>query len=137
MSSIRTALAGVAIALLFVSGAVRADDQVIERWYDALLRADRSALAELLSEDARISLDDLDIVQNKEEFLESMDEWESAVAGGTIRHRLEKEDDGVATVIVCYDFPGNRMLMQETFAISEGRITAGSQAEVADTCDAW
>jgi acyl-CoA reductase-like NAD-dependent aldehyde dehydrogenase len=122
---------------LFVSGAVRADDQVIERWYDALLRADRSALAELLSEDARISLDDLDIVQNKEEFLESMDEWESAVAGGTIRHRLEKEDDGVATVIVCYDFPGNRMLMQETFAISEGRITAGSQAEVADTCDAW
>jgi hypothetical protein len=66
-----------------------------------------------------------------------MDEWESAVAGGTIRHRLEKEDDGVATVIVCYDFPGNRMLMQETFAISEGRITAGSQAEVADTCDAW
>jgi hypothetical protein len=137
MSSIRTALAAVAIALLFVSGAVRADDQVIERWYDALLRADRSALAELLSEDARISLDDLDIVQNKEEFLESMDEWESAVAGGTIRHRLEKEDDGVATVIVCYDFPGNRMLMQETFAISEGRITAGSQAEVADTCDAW
>jgi acyl-CoA reductase-like NAD-dependent aldehyde dehydrogenase len=130
-------LAAVAIALLFVSGAVRADDQVIERWYDALLRADRSALAELLSEDARISLDDLDIVQNKEEFLESMDEWESAVAGGTIRHRLEKEDDGVATVIVCYDFPGNRMLMQETFAISEGRITAGSQAEVADTCDAW
>lgn len=137
MSSIRTALAAVAIALLFVLGAVRADDQVIERWYDALLRADRSALAELLSEDARISLDDLDIVQNKEEFLESMDEWESAVAGGTIRHRLEKEDDGVATVIVCYDFPGNRMLMQETFAISEGRITAGSQAEIADTCDAW
>ncbi len=137
MSSIRTALAAVAIALLLVPGAVRADDQVIGRWYDALLRADRSALAELLSEDARISLDDLDIVQNKEEFLESMDEWESAVAGGTIRHRLEKEDDGVATVIVCYDFPGNRMLMQETFAISEGRITAGSQAEVADTCDAW
>lgn len=137
MSSIRTALAAVAIALLFVSGAVRADDQVIGRWYDALLRADRSALAELLSEDARISLDDLDIVQNKKEFLESMDEWENAVAGGTIRHRLEKEDDGVATVLVCYDFPGNRMLMQETFAISEGRITASSQAEVADTCDAW
>ncbi len=137
MSSIRTGLAAVAIALLSVSGAVRADDQVIGRWYDALLKADRAALAELLSEDARISLDDLDIVQNKEEFLESMDEWESAVAGGTIRHRLEKEDDGVATVIVCYDFPGNRMLMQETFAISEGRITASSQAEVADTCDAW
>lgn len=112
MSSIRTALAVAAIALLFVSGAVRAGDQVIERWYDALLRADRSALAELLSEDARISLDDLDVVQNKEE-------------------------DGVATVMVCYDFPGNRMLMQETFAISEGRITASSQAEVADTCDAW
>jgi hypothetical protein len=29
------------------------------------------------------------------------------------------------------------MLMQETFAVSDGRITASSQAEVADNCDGY
>ncbi|MET3662356.1 nuclear transport factor 2 family protein [Aquamicrobium ahrensii] len=137
MSSLRMAMAAVAVVSVLVVGAVRADEAVIERWYEALLRADSAALAELLADDARISLDDLDIIQTKDEFLESMGEWENAVAGGAIRHRLEKEEDGVSTVMVCYDFPNNQMLMQETFAISEGRITAGSQAEVADNCDGY
>lgn len=137
MAFVRMAFTAVASALLFSAASARADEAVIERWYGALLKADRVVLAELLSDDARISLDDLDIVQTKQEFLASMDEWESAVAGGAIRHRLEKEEDGVSTVLVCYDFPNNRMLMQETFAITEGRITASSQAEVADNCDAY
>lgn len=137
MAFVRMAFTAVASALLFSAASARANEAVIERWYGALLKADRVVLAELLSDDARISLDDLDIVQTKQEFLESMDEWESAVAGGAIRHRLEKEEDGVSTVLVCYDFPNNRMLMQETFAITEGRITASSQAEVADNCDAY
>ncbi|MET3793733.1 DUF4440 domain-containing protein [Aquamicrobium terrae] len=137
MPVMRMVLGLLAGAVLLVAISARADEAVIDRWYDALLKADRAVLAELLTDDARISLDDLDIVQTKAEFLESMDEWENAVAGGTIRHRLEKEEDGVSTVMVCYDFPNNRMLMQETFAVSDGRITASSQAEVADNCDAY
>ncbi len=137
MPVMRMVLGLLAGAVLLAAILARADETVIDRWYDALLKADRAVLAELLTDDARISLDDLDIVQTKAEFLESMDEWENAVAGGTIRHRLEKEEDGVSTVMVCYDFPNNRMLMQETFAVSDGRITASSQAEVADNCDAY
>ncbi|MGS1094451.1 DUF4440 domain-containing protein [Aquamicrobium terrae] len=137
MPVMRMVLGLLAGAVLLAAISARADEAVIDRWYDALLKADRAVLAELLTDDARISLDDLDIVQTKAEFLESMDEWENAVAGGTIRHRLEKEEDGVSTVMVCYDFPNNRMLMQETFAVSDGRITASSQAEVADNCDAY
>jgi len=137
MPVMRMVLGLLAGAVLLAAISARADEAVIDRWYDALLKADRAVLAELLTDDARISLDDLDIIQTKAEFLESMDEWENAVAGGTIRHRLEKEEDGVSTVMVCYDFPNNRMLMQETFAVSDGRITASSQAEVADNCDAY
>ncbi len=137
MSCVKMALLALTAALLLAAGDARADNQVIERWYAALLTADRDTLAELLSDDARISLDDLDVIQDKQEFLDSMDEWENAVAGASIRHRVEKQDEGVTTVMVCYDFPDNRMLMQETFAVSDGRITASSQAEVADNCDGY
>lgn len=137
MSFVKRALLASTAALLLAAGGARADNQVIERWYAALLTADRDTLAELLSDDARISLDDLDVIQDKQEFLDSMDEWENAVAGASIRHRVEKQDEGVTTVMVCYDFPDNRMLMQETFAVSDGRIMASSQAEVADNCDGY
>jgi hypothetical protein len=137
MSFVKRALLASTAALLLAAGGARADNQVIERWYAALLTADRDTLAELLADDARISLDDPDVIQDKQEFLDSMDEWENAVTGASIRHRVEKQDEGVTTVMVCYDFPDNRMLMQETFAVSDGRITASSQAEVADNCDGY
>lgn len=103
----------------------RADDSaIISRWYSALLVADRTELADLLADDVRIRLDDLGIIQGKHEFIASLDEWKGAVAGAAIRHRIEKSEGGVITVIACYDFPDNDMLMQETFAVTNNRITA-------------
>jgi hypothetical protein len=134
--SMRNGLA--AVLLLLSAVATRADDAaVIDRWYAALLKTDRAALGELLSDDARINLTDLGVVQTKQEFISSMDEWESAVAGGKIRHRIAKSEAGVVTVIACYDFPANDMLMQETFALTGEHITATSQAAMAETCDAY
>lgn len=127
-------------ALVWTAAAMPAfagDGAVIDRWYTALLAADRAGLADLLSEDARIDLADLGIEQSKQEFLDSMDEWEASVKGAAIRHRIEKSEGGVSTVIACYDFPGNDLLMQETFAIAGERITASSQATVAENCDSF
>jgi hypothetical protein len=66
-----------------------------------------------------------------------MDEWEASVKGAAIRHRIEKSEDGVSTVFACYDFPGNDLLMQETFTIAGERITASSQATIAENCDSF
>ncbi|HEY4191405.1 MAG TPA: nuclear transport factor 2 family protein [Mesorhizobium sp.] len=110
---------------------------VIDRWYAALLAADRGGLSDLLADDARIRLDDLGIEQNKQEFLDSMDEWQASAKGAAIRHRVEKNENGVSTVIACYDFPGNDLLMREVFAISGAVITAGAQARIADNCDSF
>jgi len=66
-----------------------------------------------------------------------MDEWQGAVAGAAIRHRIEKSENGVTSVIVCYDFPANDLLTRETFALAGERITASSQASVADSCDGY
>ncbi|TIW15894.1 MAG: nuclear transport factor 2 family protein, partial [Mesorhizobium sp.] len=80
-------------AALLLSAIVRAsadDGAIIDRWYSALLVADRTELSELLSDDVRMKLDDIGVVQDKQEFLASIDEWQGAVAGATIRHRIEK-----------------------------------------------
>jgi len=126
------------VALLFALTSVRADDSdVISRWYSALLVADRTELSDLLDDNVRIKLDDLGVVQSKQEFIASMDDWQGAVAGAAIRHRIAKSEAGVTTVIACYDFPGNDMLMQETFAVADNRITANSQAAIAENCDGY
>ena len=127
-----------AAALLVAIIAARADDgAIISRWYSALLVADRTELADLLADDVRIKLEDLGVVQSKQEFIASLDEWKGAVAGAAIRHRIEKSEGGVTTVIACYDFPNNDMLMQETFAVTDNRITASSQAAIAENCEAY
>ena len=125
-------------ALLFSLIPARADDgAIIDRWYSALLVADRTELSDLLADDVRIKLDDLGVVQSKQDFIASIDEWKGAVAGAAIRHRIEKSEAGVTTVIACYDFPNNDMLMQETFAVTGNRITASSQAAIAENCDGF
>jgi len=134
----RRSITFVAAALLFSIIPVHADDgAIISRWYSALLVADRTELSDLLADDVRIKLDDLGIVQSKQEFIASIDEWKGAVAGAAIRHRIEKSEGGVTTVVACYDFPNNDMLMQETFAVTGNRITASSQAAIAENCDGF
>jgi len=128
----------IAAALLFSALAARADDgALIDRWYSALLVADRTELSDLLADDVRIKLDDLGVVQTKQEFIASIDDWQGAVAGATIRHRIEKSEAGVTTVIACYDFPSNDMLMRETFSVAGNRITASSQAAIAESCETY
>lgn len=125
-------------ALLTTVLAAPADDRaIIGHWYSALLVADRTELSDLLADNVRIKLDDLGIVQSKQEFIASIDEWKGAVAGAEIRHRIEKSEGGVTTVIACYDFPNNDMLMHETFAVTGNRITASSQAAIAENCDGY
>ncbi|RWA80537.1 DUF4440 domain-containing protein [Mesorhizobium sp.] len=127
-----------AVALLFSLLAARADDSVIiDRWYSALLAADRTELSALLADDARMTLEDLGVVQNKQEFIASIDEWQGAVAGATIRHRIEKSENGETTVLACYDFPENDTLMRETFTVLGGRITASTQTAIAQDCSGY
>ena len=127
-------------ATLLMSSLVRAsadDGAVINCWYSALLVADRTELADLLSDDVRMKLDDIGVVQTKKDFIASIDEWQGAVAGAAIRHRIEKSENGETTVLACYDFPSNDTLIRETFTVAGGRITASTQKAVAQDCSAY
>ena len=127
-----------ATLLLCTIGRASADDgAVIDRWYSALLVADRTELSGLLADDVRMKLDDIGVVQTKRDFIASIDEWQGAVAGAAIRHRVEKRENGQTTVLACYDFPNNDTLMRETFTVAGGRITASTQTAVAQDCSAY
>jgi hypothetical protein len=125
------------LALTLSALPAQADDALVDRWYRALLSVDRDALSSLLSDDAVIRLTDLGIDQSKSEFIASMDEWEMAVRGATIRHRILGTQGAVTTVLSCYDFPANDLLMRETFTLSGDLIVGNSQETVAETCDGF
>ncbi|WP_434724461.1 nuclear transport factor 2 family protein [Mesorhizobium sp. RIZ17] len=127
-------------AALLASTIVRAsadDGAIIDRWYSALLVADRTELSELLADNVRLNLDDIGVVQTKRDFIASIDEWQGAVAGAVIRHRIEKSENGETTVLACYDFPSNDTLMRETFTVAGGRIAASTQTAVAQDCSGY
>ena len=111
--------------------------ETLDRWYAMLNAANADGLAALLSDDARIRLDDLGIEQDKSEFLASMDEWRVAVAGAGIRHRIEREGGVEATVLVCYDFAENDILMRETFRFAGDLIIETTQTQLAQDCKAY
>lgn len=115
----------------------RANDSVLDAWYAALTKPDREQLSALLADDAVVKLEDLGLEQSRGDFIASMDEWETAVEGSQIRHKTEKTEGDVSTVLACYDFPDNDILMRETFRIAGGKIVESTQVTVADNCDAY
>lgn len=125
-----------ALALLVTVSAV-AQESIVDRWYAALLKADGAALSELLAENATIRLDDIGVTQSKQEFLASMDEWQSAVKGATIRHKIEAEMGDTVAVRTCYDFPNNDMTMRETFTTKDDLIVANTQMTIGENCDGF
>jgi hypothetical protein len=111
-----------------------AEKAAIDSWYKALATIDRTAFSNLLADNAKITLGDLDIVQTKPEFITSLDEWEDAMKGSTLRHSVESDAGGLVTVAVCYVFPGNESLTREVFGFTSGRISSSEQETIADSC---
>ena len=107
----RRILAALALCLLSsASLAAEIPEAVVEKWYAALETVDRAALEEIIADDAVITLNDLETDQNKREFIDSLDEWQNAMQGASIRHKTETVTPDTASVLVCYTFPGNETL---------------------------
>lgn len=66
------------LALAMPSMADDTAEALVERWYAALIAADRAQFNDLLTNDATIVLEDIELEQNKQEFLNSLGEWENA-----------------------------------------------------------
>ncbi|WP_432286237.1 nuclear transport factor 2 family protein [Aminobacter sp. BA135] len=124
------------LALLVAAGAV-AQESIVDRWYQALLKADGQTLSQLLADNATIRLDDIGVTQSKAEFIASMEEWQTAVKGANIRHKIEAEMGDTVVVRTCYDFPNNDMTTRETFVTRGGLIVANTQMTIGENCDGF
>lgn len=132
ISLILSLLTGIMFGHAALAG--EAEKAAIDSWYKALIAVDRTAFANLLAENAKITLGDLDIVQTKAEFIASLDEWEDAMKGSTLRHAVETDAGGLVTVSVCYIFPDNESLAREVFGFTSGRISSSEQETISDSC---
>ncbi len=121
--------------VLVANPAFASNAELMDRWYAALMKPDRAALMAMLSADAKITLEDLDITQTRDEFIVSMDEWEESVKGASEQHKLDSEVGSTVTMFVCYTFPQDQLLVRELFTVEGGVITASVQTTVADNCD--
>ena len=111
-----------------------AAEAVVEKWYAALEKADDAAFEDIIADDAVITLNDLETDQTKREFIESMDEWQDAMRGASIRHKFETSTPDTASVLVCYTFPDNETLGRETFRIADGKVRESVQTTIGDSC---
>lgn len=130
----RVLAAFVICALSSASLAGGSAEATVEKWYAALQAADRAVFEAIIADDAVITLNDLGTEQNKREFIASLDEWEDAVQGASIRHRIETATADSASVLVCYTFPGNEVLERETFRVTDGKVRESAQTVIGDSC---
>ncbi len=126
-----------ALMLCMISNASFAADNaeaIVEKWYAALESVDRSVFEEIIADEAVITLNDLETDQNKREFIDSLDEWQDAMRGASIRHKIENTTPETASVLVCYTFPGNETLGRETFRVVGGKVRESVQTVIGDSC---
>jgi hypothetical protein len=109
-------------------------EAVVEKWYAALAAADSAAFRDIIADDAVITLNDLETDQNKQDFLESLGEWEDAMKGASVRHKIESSTEVSASVLVCYKFPDNEALGRETFRVEGGKVKESVQTTIGDSC---
>ena len=112
----------------------------VATFYDAIKSADSEALASVLADDAVIRLADLGFDMTGEEFVASMDEWESVAAEMTMRVKPDPEQADSAEMVVrvvCYEFPSNVSMTRETSTLVDGKIARNVQEEIAENCDGF
>ena len=124
--------------LLSVSTLATAQNSLLDRWYTALFDVNRVAIADLLADDAVINLEDLGVTQTKAEFIEALDEWEDVAKNANLAWQLEEGaevDVTTASVLVCYQFPDNEMMIREVFGFRDSKIISSVQTTVGDSCE--
>lgn len=138
MTAVRSLIFLLGIGLILPVAPAAAQSSLLDRWYTALFDVNRIAIADLLAEDAVINLEDLGVTQTKAEFIEALDEWEDVAKNANLAWQLEEGTEADATkasVLVCYQFPDNEMMIREVFGFRDTKIVSSVQTTVSDSCE--
>lgn len=108
--------------------------ETIAIWYAGLKSADKSAFEMLMTEDAKIILKELQVVQTKTEYIESLDNWEEVIDDLRLTYSTDRVDAERIVSIVCYQFKSNSFTNRETFSFDEGKVFQLLQEKIKDEC---
>lgn len=109
----------------------------VQAWFVALTKVTHPGFKKLIAEDAKIELRDLGIVQTRQEFLDSLDEWEDATKGAILLTQMISSKDGTDIIRVCYRFENNEQLNRETYHYADGKITSVIQELISKECEGF
>lgn len=138
MSAIRSLITVPALVLALGLPTANAQTSLLDRWYTAMFDVNRIAITDLLADDAVIKLEDQDITQTKDEFIEALDDWEDIVKTANFAWQLEEEatnDEISASVLVCYQFPDKELMVREVFSFRDGKIISSVHTTASDSCE--
>lgn len=124
-----------AFVLLFLSSSQGFGEETpVEAWYAALLDVNRETFDKIISDDARIILKELQVIQNKNEFIDSLDNWEEAAKDLSLSFHADRKGENEIVTQVCYQFESNAFTNLETFTIENGKIVLQVQEKLRDGC---
>jgi hypothetical protein len=126
-----------ACAALLIPGAVLAQELTpppVAKWYEALRAADRDAFAALIADGGEIELRYSGLVQSRDEFIRSLDDWEQLAKEGKILTRQVSSSETNAVVEVCYRFPDAEKMNRETFTLEGEKVMRVVEEEAAAGC---
>ncbi len=106
----------------------------VRAWFVALTKVRHPGFKKLIREDAKIELRDLGIIQTREEFLNSLDEWNDATKGAILLTQMVSSQNGVDILNVCYRFENNEQLNRETYSYANGQIISVIQELIGTKC---
>ncbi len=109
----------------------------VQAWFVALTKVTHPGFKKLIAENAKIELRDLGITQTRQEFLDSLDEWEDATKGAILLTQMVSSKDGIDIVRVCYRFENNEQLNRETYHYAGGKITSVIQELISKECEGF
>ncbi len=132
------AILAFAATSILITGCSSSNDTVptqITDWFKALKANDAATIEMLLDDSAIIELKDLGISQNKEEFINSLDQWAELNGGAEIVTRPAAIEENQVEMEVCYRFASNEVFNRETYDLNQGKITKSVQTQISETCE--
>lgn len=106
----------------------------VQAWFVALTKVNHPRFKKIIAEDAKIELRDLGIVQTRQEFLDSLGEWDDATKDAILLTQMISSKNGQDVLEVCYRFKNNEQLNRETYKYADGKITSVVQELVGTKC---
>jgi len=122
------------LAFFLFSFPARAEDDPVGAWYEALRAIDRGVFDTILAEDARIILKDRQMIQNKAEFVNSLDVWEKVAEDMDLQFQADRRGANEIVARVCYILRSGSFTNLELFIMKDGKIIQQVQEKLQDGC---